>query len=68
MTNELDLVCLHAGKASVKICCVRANFEICGINIYSGEDYTGCLVLFGERLKYGREIYALQVQESFHIV
>ncbi len=68
---------IYDSKCVVRIYGIATKCVICGVDIHPDIDYTchddsslyvASLVTLGSHLKYGRQIHALQVQGSFHIV
>ena len=68
---------IHDSKCIVRICGIAAKCVICDVDIHPDVDYTchddpslyvASLVTLGSHLKYDRQIHALQVLRSFHIV
>ena len=68
---------IHDSKCIVRIYGIAAKCVICDVDIHPDVDYTchddpslyvASLVTLGSHLKYDRQIHALQVLRSFHIV
>ena len=68
---------IHDSKCIVRIYGIAAKCVICDVDIHTDVDYTchddpslyvASLVTLGSHLKYDRQIHALQVLRSFHIV